>query len=225
MKARDILIYLAVKNRGDFTSIMDALKKKEPVDAEEVEKVAAKYPNVITMVDEDYPEQLRQAMQPPVALFLNGKPEDFKSQRFSLIHMGCGGSPSGYEKWSEAYFKGKRMAEGNTVLERQYGKLTFFATCPDGKGYEISPFPNEMWGKPSVETSKQISIFGASLANDVLIIRLHPKDMNASMMCLTALNLNRDIYALPHENDYDRKEDECNFLIENGATPLLPISA
>lgn len=220
MKARDILIYLAVKNRGDFTSIMDALKKKEPVDAAEVEEMAAKYPNAITMVDEDYPEQLRQAMRPPVALFLNGKPEDFKSQRFSLIHIGTGES-SAYERRSMEYFKTKCLKDGKTVLERQLCKLTFFATCPDGKGYEISPYPNEMWKAPSVETAKEVSMFGAALANELLMMRFHGNG-NAAIMCLTALNLGRDVYALPHENDYDGKKDECNFLIENGAIPLCP---
>lgn len=220
MKARDILIYLAVKNRGDFTSIMDALKKREPVDAAEVEEVAAKYPNVITMVDEDYPEQLRQAMRPPVALFLNGKPEDFKSQRFSLIHMGTG-EPSEYERRSMEYFRKKCLKEGKTILERQYGKLTYFATCPDGKGYEISPYPNEMWRKPSVETAKEVSIFGAGLANEVLMMRFR-KHGTPAILCLAALNLSRDIYALPHENVYGCEDDGCNFLIENGAIPLCP---
>lgn len=75
MKARHLLVYLAVEHRGDWDDILMAIALKEPVDFKDVEMAAKafKEDDYITLVDENYPDELKTLERPPFVLFRNGK--------------------------------------------------------------------------------------------------------------------------------------------------------
>ena len=72
--SRKLLIYLAIKYKGDYEQMLDAMILKD-VNApyEEVMKVCNSLPcKAITFLDYDYPERLKQMQRPPLVLFYYG---------------------------------------------------------------------------------------------------------------------------------------------------------
>ena len=72
--SRKLLIYLAVKYKGDYEQMLGAMILKD-VNApyEEVLKVCNSLPcKAITFLDYDYPERLKQIQRPPLVLFYYG---------------------------------------------------------------------------------------------------------------------------------------------------------
>lgn len=73
LKARNILLYFVYKYKSDFNLIIQALKNKEEVKEEEVEKVVnSTKTKFITLLDTEYPENLKKTNQPPLLLFYDG---------------------------------------------------------------------------------------------------------------------------------------------------------
>ena len=73
IEGRDILIYLAIKFRGDWDKIRDTITGKNFVDAKEVEELnSTDKSNKLTILDPEYPEWLRAIYKPPFVLFYYG---------------------------------------------------------------------------------------------------------------------------------------------------------
>ena len=72
--SRKLLIYLAVKYKGDYEQMLNAMILKDvDVPYEEVMKVYNSLPcKVMTYLDYDYPERLRLIKKPPFVLFYYG---------------------------------------------------------------------------------------------------------------------------------------------------------
>ena len=69
---RNILIYFATKYHGDYRLIMNAIKEKEKVDEEELKKIKNRNYKAITILDDDYPFELKSIYMPPFVLFYKG---------------------------------------------------------------------------------------------------------------------------------------------------------
>ena len=71
-----ILIYFAIKYLGDWDLIYKALESKEKVALTEIksleEKIEREKWKVITILDIDYPEQLKHAYKPPFVIWYKG---------------------------------------------------------------------------------------------------------------------------------------------------------
>lgn len=67
---RKILIYLWLKNNGDFEAVYNAIKNKEAVDMAEVENVVTKeeQEKYCTLIDNDYPKYLKDRHNPPFVI-------------------------------------------------------------------------------------------------------------------------------------------------------------
>jgi len=73
LKGRDIIIYLAIKYRGQWNEIYAAIKAKELVDEPTVMAALASLKClVVTILDEAYPESLKKIYKPPFVLFYYG---------------------------------------------------------------------------------------------------------------------------------------------------------
>ena len=83
-----ILIYFAIKYKGYFHDIYNAIKNKEFVPIEELENIKQKVESqeikAITIVDEDYPEPLKSINKPPLVLFYEGNKELLKEKLIML---------------------------------------------------------------------------------------------------------------------------------------------
>lgn len=70
---RKILLYFAIKYEGNYNLIYNAIKKKEKVSNEDINKITNidKY-NYITILDSEYPQKLKTIANPPFVLFYFG---------------------------------------------------------------------------------------------------------------------------------------------------------
>lgn len=67
---RNILIYFAIKYHGDYQKILNAIKTKEKVQNEDLQKV--KNIKALTIIDENYPLSLKNCYMPPFVIFYQG---------------------------------------------------------------------------------------------------------------------------------------------------------
>lgn len=74
MEARKILLYLALKHRGDWEKIYEDISNKVPLDEMDVvnKLLSNVKSNYITLLDENYPEHLKHLFRPPFVLFYHG---------------------------------------------------------------------------------------------------------------------------------------------------------
>ena len=73
MNSREILLYYALKFKGDWNKIYDAIQSKLEIDPKEAEKIIKENQNqYITFLDSEYPETLRHTFKPPFVLFYQG---------------------------------------------------------------------------------------------------------------------------------------------------------
>ena len=84
---RILLIYLAVKYKGDFQKVLSALIMKDiDVPYEEAMKVFKSLPcQVITYLDYDYPKKLKQVYRPPLVLFYYGDISLLEKQNIAVV--------------------------------------------------------------------------------------------------------------------------------------------
>lgn len=86
MKANDIIIYFALKYNGDWDAIYEAIKAKEAFDGDLFEKMKERcHAKWLTILDEDYPQKLKDAFKPPFALFYFGNIELLKEEKTAAV--------------------------------------------------------------------------------------------------------------------------------------------
>ena len=73
---RDVIIYLDDIYKGDWNKTYSHISRKEKVDVAEVNKRANKIKSskdIITIIDDNYPEELKKVIKPPFVVFKNKK--------------------------------------------------------------------------------------------------------------------------------------------------------
>ncbi|HKM02523.1 MAG TPA: DNA-processing protein DprA [Bacilli bacterium] len=72
-KARDVLLYFALKYEGKYDLIMSAVRNKLKIDEQDYNFVTANFKgDFITIVDENYPEEFKCIYRPPLVVFYKG---------------------------------------------------------------------------------------------------------------------------------------------------------
>ena len=73
MNSRETLLYLALKYKGDWNPIYEDISNHVDIDEEEAKKlIATVNSNYITILDEEYPESLKDSYKAPFVLFYYG---------------------------------------------------------------------------------------------------------------------------------------------------------
>lgn len=73
MKARNIIIALCVQHHNDWGRVYKALQDKEQPNCEDIDAFVSRYENqCVTILDEDYPQRLKQSFRPPFVLWFEG---------------------------------------------------------------------------------------------------------------------------------------------------------
>ena len=87
IKARNLLAYLAVKYSQNWNDMFNAIKTKENVDYETIENtIATLKGDYITIIDADYPEELKHIFRPPFVIFLNQEDQKKLNDTSSRIY-------------------------------------------------------------------------------------------------------------------------------------------
>ena len=90
MNSREILLYFALKNEGNWDLIWQDLETRIEPPEEDVKKalksITSKY---ITFLDDEYPESLKQIFKPPFVLFYYGDISLISDKNNKLAVVGC----------------------------------------------------------------------------------------------------------------------------------------
>jgi hypothetical protein len=88
MKGRDILLYLAIKYRNNWDAMYEAIKEKELINEEDLKPALEKIKGeVITIIDENYPEELKTKVKPPFVIFLSEEDKKTIGDDSSLVDV------------------------------------------------------------------------------------------------------------------------------------------
>ena len=75
MTINDILLYFSLKHNGDWDEVYRSIKRRDSVDEEEFKNLKSKLGRdyqVVSILDSNYPEQLKQASKPSYLFFYKG---------------------------------------------------------------------------------------------------------------------------------------------------------
>lgn len=89
METRKPILYFALKYDGDWDGIYGAIANREEINDEEILKRVDSYKGkFITILDEEYPERLKEVCKPPIILFYRGDISLLKKFDDSLAVVG-----------------------------------------------------------------------------------------------------------------------------------------
>ena len=72
LRTKKLLVAVSVKNNGDWDKEYRFIKDEQKPTREEIEKFSTLADQVVTILDEDYPKQLKSYEKPPFVLFYKG---------------------------------------------------------------------------------------------------------------------------------------------------------
>lgn len=240
---RDILIFLAVKHQGHWNAIYDEVKTGVSETPEEIRAVAQRYEgNVVTILDENYPERLfRDCPKPPFVLFYRGD-LSLASKHLDILAVVGSRLPTEYARkkvyglCAELVQKGKTIITGlasgiDTSAALEASKIQGGCIGVLGCGiHRCYPVENEELFARVASNGLLLSEYPdycpptpahfpmrnrivAALSNGVFIGEAKPKSGTLITLAFAA-EMGRDVAALPFQAD---EEIVNNFLIQNGA--------
>lgn len=121
MGNREKLIAYAYKYHGDYFKIVKAIEEKE-----EIEEVFDK--NVITILDDNYPNELKELRYPPFVLFYKGNLDLLKKEKIGIVGSRV---PGDYA------LEATRLL---TIKNRNKVIVSGLAKGIDGKAHEIADY-------------------------------------------------------------------------------------
>ncbi len=234
---KDRIIYYAVKYDGNYDKIHKAIMGDESFDKI---NYLGKY---ITLVDKEYPSELFSLKKPPYVLFYKGDIRILKSEKIGII-----GSRKASDygiKWTKRLVKTMStktivsgMATGiDTVAHKSaiHFQSKTIAVLGSGINYVypyintdlynylckyhlvISEFPYNT--KPQRHFFPFRNRIIAALSASLYVMEAGVRS-GTLLTVNEALELNKDIYVLPHRID-DESGLGCNLLIQQGASVIM----
>lgn len=232
-KTRSVLIAYALKYKGHWKEIFEAIQKQENIDEflEEAEKTQA-----ITIFDEDYPQCLKDVLHPPFVLFYKGNRNLLNEYKHKVAFSGVRDKVDESDiidlitdKIKENEFiivSGMSRGTDEKILENVIfhnvigvigcGINKVYPQCMVGEynnvasnGLLISEYPNNC--EPEMDNFVMRNRIIAALADSVIAIN------KVSTTIGFALSLHKNVYAIPHPF----RNCETNQLVIDGAIPLL----
>ncbi len=242
IKGRDIIIHLAIKYQGDWNRIYEAIKAKEPASVAEVnQSLETLTSETLTIIDEDYPENLKRIYKPPFVLFYHGDKSLLDYQKPSLAVIGSR-RPSAYgiamtrsivkDLVAEKILIVSGLARGIDHVAHQvalsaYGKTIAVLGSGINRPYPeetrdtyekikkqqlvLSEYPDQV--EPHKDNFPWRNRIIAGLAQAVFVTEARHRS-GTLITVGYALYLGKDVYVLPHPANV---ESSCNRLIRDGA--------
>jgi len=238
---RETLVYFSVTHLGDFYKIYESILNKEIPSDEQIEealkKVKSKY---VTILDDDYPNILRQSQQPPFVLYYYGNIKYISEYEKCLAVIGSRDYSEYGSKVTKSFVSclakyliiisgmargidtiaqqtahnvgGKTVAVLGSGIDYCYPKsnLDFYNLLKE-KHLVISEYPGDMEPKPENFPIRNRLVAGLSKC---ILIPEAKKRSGTSTTAMSAIMSNRDVYCVP-TNIYE--DSLCNELIADGA--------
>lgn len=244
MNAREMLIYVALKFNGDYKKFRDFIANHKTIE-EEFGESDPQLPNfnskAITILDDEYPEQLKNCWCPPIVLFYHGDISLLKELSRAVAVIGTR-KPTEYGVWATKRIvseidkdavivsglakgidavahaqcledKGKTIAVLGSGINYCYPEENkeLYDAIIKGKGLIISEYPDKT--VPSSENFPFRNRLINALSLGVLVTEAFARS-GTSITVSWALSANKPVFAVPHQIG---RYSFCNELINDGA--------
>nr|WP_164124603.1 DNA-processing protein DprA [uncultured Sharpea sp.] len=201
----EVLLYFALKYRGDFHAIMQAVQNKEEVNQDEAMALKAKlHSNYVTILSPHYPSALKNIQCPPFVLFYYGH----------IMAIGIDGA----SHRAAMRYHGHTVAVLGGGIDYIYPKSnTDIYDVMKHEHLIISEIPFDQMPR-RIDFPKRNRII-AGLSSSLLVVEAQEK--SGTMITVgCALEQGKDVFAIPGRI-YDH--GGCNKLIDQGAKLVMKV--
>lgn len=240
-KGKNLLIATALKYEGDWDKIYKAISGREEIEEEYLLKAQQLKCKTVTLLDAEYPEQLREVFKPPFVLFYYGDISIVKDYHKNISVVGSR-ECSEYGREMTESIAGELACRGYTIVSGMAKGIDSVAhqAAIDARGktaavlgtgidvcypienlelYEklkqcqlvMSEYPNKVHTKTSTFAIRNRIVAGLSKT----LVLTEAKMMSGSMITANlAMRSNTDVMCVP---DRSGNGSACNRLIVSGA--------
>ena len=212
IKAKELLVAVAAKNKGDWNKIIKFIRTREKPTGEEIEKFSPLADQAITILDEDYPETWKNSYMPPIVLFYKGGEKSLlgKINRSAIFVVDDGKGPQVKKIIEDLLEHGGLIVKpdldsGNLLIMDKEQTLI------------LSEYPCGDYDMESKEQRTRVAQIGAGLCGKLFIGATRENSIVTASV-ITALNSGGDVYAIPMHLGTTYKNNE---FIREGANIVL----
>ena len=212
VKAKELLVAVAAKNKGDWNKIIKFIRIREKPTGEEIEKFSPLADQAITILDEDYPETWKNSYMPPIVLFYKGGEKSLLSKinRSAIFVVDDGKGPQVKKIIDDLLEHGGLIVKpdldsGNLLIMDKEQTLI------------LSEYPCGDYDMESKEQRTRVAQIGAGLCGKLFIGATRESSIVTASV-ITALNNGGDVYAIPMHLGTTYKNNE---FIREGANIVL----
>lgn len=212
VKAKELLVAVAAKNKGDWNKIIKFIRTKEKPTGEEIEKFSPLADQAITILDEDYPETWKNSYMPPIVLFYKGGEKSLLSKinRSAIFVVDDGKGPQ-VKKIIEDL-----LEHGGLIVKPDLGSGHLLIMDKE-QTLILSEYPCGDYDMESKEQRTRVAQIGAGLCGKLFIGATRENSIVTASV-ITALNNGGDVYAIPMHLGTTYKNNE---FIREGANIVL----
>lgn len=209
--ANTILVALTIREDGDFTRVIGAIKARGTVEDEYIDQAIECTSKAVAYMDERFPLAIKDITpQPPFAIFFEGKSIDLSGDRFAFVMR----ATSDYAKQIRQKIIESLPKQGYTVIWLREKTADYIdGIRPSGERFS---FTTKRHPIPSSMLALRLKQVASSMSERSYVLDCKPHSGNLIGVAM-ALHCGRDVYALPHQITDD---DVCNTLIAEGACPI-----
>ena len=230
-----ILIYFAIKYMGDWNKIYEALEKKEKPEMDKIKTIEKEIENsdykVITILDKNYPKELKRAYKPPFVIWAKGNLDLLKKQ---VVCVTGNKIDSATRKrldknilaiGDKFYILSPSFSGVDQEIKKLFDKSIIYVLTEGiskigiDHNLFITEFPPQI-DHPKRENFRQRNRIIAALSKELIVFS---SDKNGGMNHLVSsfLNLGKEISCFPGDGE---ENDGNSELIKQGANLITSIS-
>lgn len=212
VKAKELLVAVAAKNKGDWNKIIKFIRTKEKPTGEEIEKFSPLADQAITILDEDYPETWKNSYMPPIVLFYNGGEKSLLSKinRSAIFVVDDGKGPQVKKIIDDL------LEHGGLIVKPDLDSGHLLIMDKE-QTLILSEYPCGDYDMESKEQRTRVAQIGAGLCGKLFIGATRESSIVTASV-ITALNSGGDVYAIPMHLGTTYKNNE---FIREGANIVL----
>lgn len=190
LKAKEVLVAVAAKNGGDWSKMYKFIKARIKPTDQEIERFSPLAEQAVVILDEDYPNTLKNAYRPPMVLFYKG------GERALLGKIGMS-SISVLDDGKD--LQAKKIIDD--ILE--HGGLVAIPELDSGdiiiknktQSLTLSEYPDGAYDANSKEQRARVVGISASLCDKLFIGIV--KNTLANTAVFSAISSGKDVYVMP----------------------------
>lgn len=212
VKAKEPLVAVAAKNKGDWNKIINFIHTKEKPTDEEIEKFSPLADQAITILDEDYPETWKNSYMPPIVLFYKGGEKSLLSKinRSAIFVVDDGKGPQVKKIIDDI------LEHGGLIVKPDLDSGHLLIMDKE-QALILSEYPCGDYDMESKEQRTRVAQIGAGLCGKLFIGATRESSIVTASV-ITALNSGGDVYAMPMRLGTTYKNNE---FIREGANIVL----